>query len=186
MPSLPRDWTARPMAVRPGSLLCFNTTISEARNTTLLTRRRTMLNEQTINMLNVLKLFGMAHGLEERLNSAQQADLSHADFVGLLVQDEKTFRDNQRLKRLLRNARLRQPAALEDIDYRHARGLSKQVMLELSGTQWIDTHRSVLLTGPSGIGKSYISCALGNFAARAGYAVLYLRAPRMFETLQQS
>jgi DNA replication protein DnaC len=145
-----------------------------------------MLNEQTINMLNALKLFGMAHGLDERLNSAQQADLSHADFVGLLVQDEKTYRDNKRLKRLLRNARLRQPAALEDIDYRHARGLSKQVMMELSGMQWIDTHRSVLITGPSGIGKSYIACALGNFAARSGYPVLYLRAPRMFETLQQS
>lgn len=145
-----------------------------------------MLNQQTITTLNALKLFGMAQGLEERLNSAQQANLSHADFVGLLVQDEKTYRDNRRLKRLLRHAKLRQPAALEDIDYRHARGLSKQVMLELDNTRWIDAHRNVLITGPSGIGKSYIACALGNFAARAGYPVLYVRAPRLFETLQQS
>ena len=145
-----------------------------------------MLNEQTIATLNSLKLFGMARGLEERLNSTRQAELSHADFVGLLVQDERSYRDNKRLKRLLRNAKLRQPAALEDIDYRHSRGLSKQVMLELGSTQWIEAHRNVLITGPSGIGKSYIACALGNFAARAGYPVLYLRAPRLFETLQQS
>jgi DNA replication protein DnaC len=145
-----------------------------------------MLNEQTIATLNALKIFGMARGFEDRLNNPQHAELSHADFVGLLVQDEKTYRDNQRLKRLLRNARLRQPACLEDVDYRHPRGLSKQVMLELSSPAWIDARRTVLITGPAGIGKSYLACALGNFAARSGYPVLYLRAPRLFETLQQS
>jgi len=145
-----------------------------------------MLNEQTIATLNALKLFGMARGFEERLNSVKHAELSHAEFVGLLAQDEKAYRDNQRLKRLLKNARLRQQAALEDVDYRHPRGLSKQVVLELSSTQWIDAHRNVLVTGPTGIGKSYLACALGNFAARAGYPVLYLRAPRLFESLQQA
>jgi DNA replication protein DnaC len=145
-----------------------------------------MLNKQTVATLNALKIFGMARGFEERLNNPQHAELSHAEFVGLLVQDEKTYRDNQRLKRLLKNARLRQQACLEDIDYRHPRGLSRQVVQELSSTRWIDAHRTVLITGPAGIGKSYLSCALGNFAARAGYPVLYLRAPRLFETLQQS
>ena len=145
-----------------------------------------MLNEQTIATLNTLKLFGMARGFEERLLSPQHAELSHAEFIGLLVQDEKTYRDNQRLKRLLKNARLRQPACLEDIDYRHPRGLSKQVMLELSSTRWLDAQRNVLITGPTGIGKSYLACALGNFAARSGYTVLYMRAPRVFETLQQA
>jgi len=145
-----------------------------------------MLNEQTIAILNSLKLFGMARGFPERLNNPGHAELSHAEFVGLLVQDEKTYRDNQRLKRLLKRARLRQPACLEDVDYRHPRGLSKQVILELSGTRWLDTHCNVLITGPTGVGKSYLGCALGNFAARAGYTVLYLRAPRLFESLQQA
>ena len=145
-----------------------------------------MLNEQTIATLNALKLFGMARGFEERLNSPGQAEFSHAEFAGLLVQDEKTYRDNQRLKRLLKNAKLRQQAALEDIDYRHPRGLSKQVTLELSDTRWLGAHRNVLITGPTGIGKSYLACALGNFAARTGYTVLYLRAPRLFETLHQA
>lgn len=145
-----------------------------------------MLNQQTIDTLNIMKLFGMARGFEDRLNSASQADLSHAEFVGLLAQDEKTYRDNRRLKRLLKNAKLRQQAALEDIDYRHPRGLNKQVILELSDTRWLDAHRNVLITGPTGIGKSYLACALGNFAARTGYIVLYLRAPRLFETLHQA
>lgn len=145
-----------------------------------------MLNEQTIAILNSLKLFGMARGFQERLNNPGHAELSHAEFVGLLVQDEKTYRDNQRLKRLLKRARLRQPACLEDVDYRHPRGLSKQVILELSSTRWLDTHCNVLITGPTGVGKSYLGCALGNFAARAGYTVLYLRAPRLFESLQQA
>jgi len=145
-----------------------------------------MLDEQTIATLNALKLFGMARGLEERLNSPNHAELSHAEFIGLLVQDERTYRDNQRLKRLLRNARLRLPACLEDIDYRHPRGLHKQVILELSSTRWLDAHRNVLITGPTGVGKSYLACALGNFAARAGYTVLYARTPRLFETLQQA
>ncbi len=107
-----------------------------------------MLNEQTIATLNTLKLFGMARAFEERLNNTNHAELSHAEFVGLLVQDEKIYRDNQRLKRLLKNAKLRQQAALEDVDYRHPRGLNKQVMLELSSSPWIDTHRNVLITGP--------------------------------------
>jgi len=145
-----------------------------------------MLNEQTISTMNGLKLFGMARGFTERLASAKQAELSHADFVGLLIQDEKLQRDNARLKRLLANAKLRQQAAMEDIDYRHPRGLSKQVMMELAGTQWIEAGRNVLLTGPTGLGKSWLACAMGNMAARAGLSVLYVRATRLFESLAQA
>ena len=145
-----------------------------------------MLNQQTMSILHSLKLFGMASSLEERLADTKQAALSHGEFVGLLVQDERLYRDNLRLRRLLKKAKLRQEAALEDIDYGVPRGLSHQVMMELANPQWITAHRNVLISGPTGVGKSYIACALGNTAARAGYTVLYLRAPRLFETLQQS
>jgi len=145
-----------------------------------------MLNQQTMSILHSLKLFGMARSLEERLADPKQASLSHAEFIGLLVQDEKLHRDNLRLRRLLKKAKLRQEAALEDIDYGVSRGLSHQVILELANPQWITAHRNVLVTGPTGVGKSFIACALGNAAARAGYTVLYIRAPRLFETLQQS
>ncbi len=145
-----------------------------------------MLNQQTISILHSLKLYGMAESFEKRLADSQQASLSHAEFVGLLVQDEKTHRDNLRQRRLLKKARLRQQAALEDIDYRASRGLSQQVLLELSNPLWVGAHRNVLISGPTGVGKSFIACALGNAAARSGYTVLYMRAPRLFETLQQS
>jgi len=145
-----------------------------------------MLNAQTLTTLNALNFFGMAESFSDKLAHPHSADLSHPEFLGLIVQDEKTYRDNLRLKRLLANAKLKQPAALEDIDYKHPRGLNKQTILELSAQDWIAHHRNVLLTGPTGVGKSYIACALGNFAARQGHTVLYLRAPRLFETLLQS
>ena len=145
-----------------------------------------MLNQPTMSILHSLKLFGMARSLEERLVDPQQGTLSHADFVGLLVQDEKLYRDNLRLQRLLKKAKLRQQAALEDIDYGVPRGLGQQVIMELANPQWIPAQRNVLISGPTGVGKSFIACALGNTAARAGYTVLYVRAPRLFETLEQS
>ncbi len=112
--------------------------------------------------------------------------MPHDEFVGLLVQDEKLYRDNLRLRRLLKKAKLRQEASMEDIDYGVPRGLNKQVMLELANPEWVPAYRNVLVSGPAGVGKSFIACALGNAAARAGYTVLYVRAPRLFETLQQS
>ena len=145
-----------------------------------------MLNEQTLTTLNALKLFGMAKSFTDKIAQPNSADLSHPEFFGLIVQDEKTYRDNLRLKRLLLNAKLPQPACLEDIDYKHPRGLNKQTILELSSQDWFAHHRTVLLTGPTGVGKSYLACALGNFAARLGYTVLYLRAPRLFEMLLQA
>lgn len=142
-----------------------------------------MLNEQTMQKMNELKLFGMAKGFAERTGKTSHAELSHAEFVGLLVDDERVYRENQRLRRLLKNAKLRQQACLEDIDYRHPRGLSKQVILELTNCEWLTRKLNVLISGPTGIGKSFLVCALGNLACRAGYSTTYLRTPRLFETL---
>lgn len=145
-----------------------------------------MYNEQTVSTMQSMKLFGMARGFQERLDSPQHAELSHAEFVGLLVDDEKTHRENLRLTRLIRNAKFKQQAALEGIDYKHPRGLTKQAIAEVSNPQWIAAHRNILITGPTGVGKTYLACAFGNLAARAGFTALYVRAPRMFEILQQS
>lgn len=145
-----------------------------------------MLNEQTVAVLNSMKLFGMAQSLPQRLADPKQAELSHSEFAALLTQDEKMHRDNRRLARLLKNAKLKQQAAVEDIDYRHPRGLVRQAMMELANGAWIEAGRNVLITGPTGVGKSYIACALGNLAARAGHPVLYARAPRLFESLHQA
>lgn len=146
-----------------------------------------MLNETTISTLNALKLFGMAKSFAERIAGPQHAELDHAEFFGLLVQDEKTHRENSRLRRLLKNARLRFPSAcVEDIDHRHPRELPKAVVRELSTTGWIDAHRNVIFTGSTGLGKSWIACALGNLAARTGMTVAYLRAPKLLEALEQS
>lgn len=145
-----------------------------------------MLNNHTIDTLNRLKLFGMAASLEQRLSSSLHHGLSHGDFVALLVQDEQTFRENKRLKRLLANAKFKLQAAVEDIDFRRSRGLSKQLILDLATPHWIDAARNVILSGPTGVGKTFIACALGNSAARSGYPVLYFRAPRLFELLLQA
>jgi DNA replication protein DnaC len=145
-----------------------------------------MYNEQTVGMMQSMKLCGMAKGFQERLGSPQHSELSHAEFVGLLVQDEKTYRENLRLKRLIQNAKFKQQAALEGIDYKHPRGLTKQAVAEVSNPQWIAAHRNILITGPTGVGKTYLACAFGNLAARGGFTALYVRAPRMFEILAQS
>ncbi len=146
-----------------------------------------MLKEATVNTLNEMKIFGMAKSLPERLCDPRQAELDHAGFVGLLVEDEKSYREDKRLRRILKNAKLRFPSAcLEDVNYQHARELPKTTMRELGTTRWVEAYRNVLLTGPTGIGKSWLACALGNFAARAGFTVAYLRMPRLVEALQQS
>ena len=90
-----------------------------------------MLNQQTIATMNHLKLFGMVKGFEQRLGSPAHSELSHEEFLGLLIGDEKTYRDNQRLKRILKNAKLRLQGAMEDVDFKHPRGLNVSGKLEL-------------------------------------------------------
>jgi len=145
-----------------------------------------MLNEQTITKMQAMKLFGMAQLFKDLMGKPQHADLSHEEFIGLLVDAETTNRADKRLKRLLKNAQLKQNTCMEDIDYKHARGLHKQTLLELMNCAWIQNKQNVLISGATGVGKTYIACALGNAVCRAGYKVLYIRAPKLFTTLYQT
>lgn len=145
-----------------------------------------MLDEQTVMKLESMRLFGMAKAFREIMTNTKSPDLSHAELIGLLVDSEKTFREDQRLQRLLSNAKLKQQACMEDIDYRSPRGLNKQIMLELSNGDWIKQHQHVLISGCTGVGKSFIACAIGNCACRLGYNVYYIRAPKLWTSLYQA
>lgn len=142
-----------------------------------------MLNHPTLEKLQSLKLTGMLKALEEQMQMTECKTLGFEERLGLLVDREITERDNRRLKMHLKKAKLRQNAAIEDIDYRHPRGLDKSQMLSLAGCQWIQEHHNCIITGPTGAGKTYLACALGHKACREGYSVLYRRLPRLFGEL---
>ncbi|MEE8402771.1 MAG: IS21-like element helper ATPase IstB [Candidatus Hydrothermarchaeaceae archaeon] len=142
-----------------------------------------MLTVPTLDTLRELKFYGMARGLEEQLNSSEYQDLSFEERLSILVDREATDRENRRLASRLKKAKLRQTACMEDIDYRHPRKLDKSLMKSLSTGQWVREHLNVLITGPTGVGKSFLACALGHKACLNGFKVLYLRVPRLFEDL---
>ena len=142
-----------------------------------------MLNHPTLEKLAALKLGGMLKALEEQRQMSEATALSFEERLGLLVDREWIERENRRLSGRLAKARLRQAAALEDVDWRTPRGLDKSVVLALGSCQWIAQHQNCLITGPTGVGKSWLACALGHKACREGYRVLYLRLPRLWREL---
>jgi DNA replication protein DnaC len=144
-----------------------------------------MLNEPTTEKLRGLKLYGMLRAFEQ-LQAAPDKDLSPLELLGLLVDAEALERENRGLTRRLRYAKLRQPACVEDIDWRHPRGLKKSSFLELQSSRWVQAHQNVILTGPTGIGKSWLACALGQKACRDGFSVRYRRTSRLFDEIYQS
>jgi DNA replication protein DnaC len=139
-----------------------------------------MLVEETIHKMNEMKLFAMAKSFSERRSRPDHQDLSTEDFLGLLIDDEYIYRQNTKQTRLLRGAHLKIPSAcLEDIDYRHPRGLSKTKIINLQKQDWINNHQNILITGPTGVGKSYLACSFGQWACRNGYTTVYYRWPRL-------
>jgi DNA replication protein DnaC len=142
-----------------------------------------MLSHPTLEKLESLQLRGMARAFAEQLQMPDVAELSFAERLGLLVDREATHRDNRRLARRLQSARLRHDAAVEDVDLRAPRGLDKSLLLSLSSCQWIDQHTNLLITGPTGVGKSYLACALAQKACREGHTALYHRLPRLLSEL---
>ncbi len=143
-----------------------------------------MLNQHTLEQLHTLKLTGMLKALEQQQRQPQTHDLSFEQRLALLVEREILYRENRRLERLLKAAKLRLQACIEDIDYRHARGLEKPRMAALAGCDWIRQSLNLCITGPTGCGKTWLACALGNQACRQGLSVRYLRLPNLFEQLR--
>ena len=142
-----------------------------------------MLNHPTLDKLHSLRLTGMARAFEQHRSLPEIETLSFDERLGLMVDCEVTERDSRRLTTRLRSAKLRHDAAIEDIDYRHRRGLDKSLMTKLATSNWVREHHNVLITGPTGIGKSWLACALAHRACRDGLRALYVRVPRFFREL---
>jgi DNA replication protein DnaC len=142
-----------------------------------------MLLHPTLDTLQRLRLTGMYNALQEQLQMPESAQLSFEERLGLLLDREASERATRRLRTRLKQARLRANAAIEDLDYRSHRGLDRAQMLHLAGCQWLGEHLNVLITGPTGVGKTWIACALANKACREGFSARYLRLPRLLQDL---
>ena len=145
-----------------------------------------MLVHPTLDKIEQLRLFGMAKAMREQLQNQKATALNFEERLGLLVDREITERENRRLVTRLKAAKLRLSAAIEDIDFRQPRGLDKSLVLSLASNQWITEHHNLLIIGPTGVGKSYLACALSHKACRDGHGVLYQRLPRLLEELALS
>ena len=143
-----------------------------------------MLEQPTLSKLEAMRLHGMAQALREQNKDEAMRELSFADRFALLVDRQLTWRQNEALQARLRRAKLRTNACVEDIDYRAARGLDKGLLRSLTQeSAWVAQHENIFVCGPTGVGKSYLACALAHKACRDGYAALYLRAAALFREL---
>jgi DNA replication protein DnaC len=143
-----------------------------------------MLNQETLEKLRRMRLGAMADALVAQERSAEIHELSFEERLGLAVDQEWTARRDRRLARLLKQAHLRLPACPEDIDYRTPRGIDKPLLRKLLGGDWLRDGRNVLITGPTGVGKTFLACALGNAACRQGFTTRYFRVPRLLGHLE--
>lgn len=144
-----------------------------------------MLTEHTLTQLRALRLDGMLHALQDSALDTAASALPFAERLSLLVQREVDWRDDKRIARLLKAARLKVSAAcIQDIDWRSSRGLDRSLIASLAGGDWLRHGHNVLMTGPTGVGKTWLACALAQQAARCGFSVLYVRAPRLLEELR--
>jgi DNA replication protein DnaC len=142
-----------------------------------------MLKHPTLDKLQRLKFTGMAAALADQMDMPDIDELGFEERLGLLVDREITERDNRRLTNRLRKARLRHQALLEDIDYQTPRGLDRGLIQSLASCQWVKEHLNVLITGPTGVGKTWLACALAHKACREGYTAQYIRLTRMLREL---
>ena len=142
-----------------------------------------MLIHPIIDQLKSLRLNGMALTLEEQMQMQDIESLSFEERLGLMVDRETSYRENRRLKTRLKKAKLKQNACVEDIDFRHPRGLDKSLMAKLFSCDWVKDANNLIITGPTGTGKTYLACALAQKACREGYTAQYIRMPRIIHEL---
>ena len=142
-----------------------------------------MIDNKTIEGLCALKLPAMAAGLEEQRGQAAYHGLSFEERLGLLVDKELADRETRRVQRWLKAAKLRTTAVVEEVDFRRPRGLDRSQVLELAGAAWVRSHQTLAVVGATGVGKTFLACALANAAVRRGHSALYLRGPRMLDEL---
>lgn len=142
-----------------------------------------MLIHPTLDLLTSLGLHGMAKGFRDLEIQPEASRLEHAEWLALLLEQEKTQRQQKRFESRARAARLRHAASVEDVDYRAVRGLDRALFLKLAAGDWIRSRHNLLITGPCGVGKSWLACALGHKACREDFSVAYHRVPRLFAAL---
>jgi DNA replication protein DnaC len=142
-----------------------------------------MLTHPTLDLLHALGLHGMAKGFADLGAQPEAASLDHAEWLALLLEQEATLRQQKKFESRARAAKLRQTASVEDVDYRAMRGLDRALFLKLAGCDWIRARHNLLITGPCGVGKSWLACALGQKACREDLSVAYHRVPRLFQAL---
>jgi len=142
-----------------------------------------MLNEQTLEKLYAMKLNGMADAFKDQLQQPNMAELCFEERFGLLVDYHWSWTEERRMKRLLSNAKLKINGCVEDIDFKTPRGINKSVILHLANCEWIKNAQNIIITGPTGVGKTYLTCALANRACRMGFSAFYIRIPNLFQQL---
>ena len=144
-----------------------------------------MLNEHTLNQLRGLRLDGMVRAIEEQANSTAAMALGFDERLTMAVQREVAWRDDRRVARLLKAAKLKvSTACVEDINWRASRSLDRSLVTALASGDWLRKAQNLLITGATGCGKTWLACALAHQAARSGFSVLYTRAARLFDELQ--
>lgn len=142
-----------------------------------------MLIEQTLEKMNAMKLSGMAEALRQQRGSPEHTKLSFDERLGLLVDAEWLAREQRKLSKRLRGAKLRYQASVENIDFKHPRGLDRQQVLSLANGGFVQNRHNLVITGPTGVGKSYLACAFVERACRLGYKATYVRLPRLLQQL---
>jgi DNA replication protein DnaC len=142
-----------------------------------------MLIQPTIENLKMLKLLGMVQALESQIQVPDHKDLSFEDRFGIIVDTEVTFRENRKMKSRLKTAKLAQSAAIEDLEVKAGRGLDKSTLATLATSDWVRLNQNVIIAGATGVGKSYLACALTHKACRDGFTAQYERLGRLLEDL---